>query len=98
MAFWMPLPDGWGAYECGVRSAECGVVFRRDLARSVSCAGHRNHSALRTPHSALMRILLVNWQDRENPQGGGAEIHLHEIFGRLAEMDLVEMDLGAEIH
>lgn len=31
-----------------------------------------------------MHILLVNWQDRENPQGGGAEIHLHEIFGRLA--------------
>jgi glycosyltransferase involved in cell wall biosynthesis len=31
-----------------------------------------------------MRILLVNWQDRENPQGGGAEIHMHEIFGRLA--------------
>ena len=31
-----------------------------------------------------MRVLLVNWQDRENPQGGGAEIHLHEIFGRLA--------------
>jgi glycosyltransferase involved in cell wall biosynthesis len=28
--------------------------------------------------------LLVNWQDRENPQAGGAEIHLHEIFGRLA--------------
>ena len=31
-----------------------------------------------------MNILLINWQDRENPQGGGAEIHLHEIFGRLA--------------
>ena len=31
-----------------------------------------------------MRILVVNWQDRENPQAGGAEIHLHEIFGRLA--------------
>ncbi|MBI1967479.1 MAG: glycosyltransferase family 4 protein [Gemmatimonadetes bacterium] len=31
-----------------------------------------------------MRILLVNWNDRENPQAGGAEIHLHEIFGRLA--------------
>jgi glycosyltransferase involved in cell wall biosynthesis len=27
----------------------------------------------------------VNWQDRENPQGGGAEIHLHEVFGRLAD-------------
>jgi glycosyltransferase involved in cell wall biosynthesis len=33
-----------------------------------------------------LRILLVNWQDRENPQAGGAEIHLHEIFGRLAAM------------
>ena len=31
-----------------------------------------------------MRVLLVNWQDLENPQAGGAEIHLHEIFGRLA--------------
>ncbi len=31
-----------------------------------------------------MRILLVNWNDRENPYAGGAETHLHEIFGRLA--------------
>jgi len=31
-----------------------------------------------------VRILLVNWNDRENPLAGGAEIHLHEIFGRLA--------------
>lgn len=31
------------------------------------------------------KILLVNWQDRMNPLGGGAEIHLHEIFGRLAK-------------
>ena len=31
-----------------------------------------------------MRVLLVNWQDRDNPQAGGAEIHMHEIFGRLA--------------
>ena len=31
-----------------------------------------------------MRILLVNWNDRQNPHAGGAEIHLHEIFGRLA--------------
>jgi len=31
-----------------------------------------------------VNVLLVNWQDRENPQAGGAEIHLHEIFGRLA--------------
>lgn len=30
-----------------------------------------------------MRIHIVNWQDRENPQAGGAEAHLHEIFGRL---------------
>lgn len=35
----------------------------------------------------------MNWNDRENPQAGGAEVHLHEIFGRLArdghEIDLV---------
>jgi glycosyltransferase involved in cell wall biosynthesis len=31
-----------------------------------------------------VKILLVNWQDRLNPLAGGAEIHLHEIFGRLA--------------
>jgi glycosyltransferase involved in cell wall biosynthesis len=31
-----------------------------------------------------LRILLVNWQDRTNPLAGGAEIHLHEIFGRIA--------------
>jgi glycosyltransferase involved in cell wall biosynthesis len=31
-----------------------------------------------------VRILLLNWQDRLNPQAGGAETHLHEIFGRLA--------------
>ncbi len=31
-----------------------------------------------------MRILAVNWQDRGNPQSGGAEIHLHEILERLA--------------
>jgi glycosyltransferase involved in cell wall biosynthesis len=31
-----------------------------------------------------VRILLANWNDRENPQAGGAEIHLHELFGRIA--------------
>lgn len=31
-----------------------------------------------------MRLLVVNWQDRLNPQAGGAETHLHEIFGRIA--------------
>jgi glycosyltransferase involved in cell wall biosynthesis len=31
-----------------------------------------------------LRIAVVNWQCRDNPQAGGAEIHLHEIFGRLA--------------
>lgn len=27
---------------------------------------------------------MINWQDRLNPRSGGAEIHLHEVFGRLA--------------
>ena len=38
-----------------------------------------------------MRILLVNWRDRTNPEAGGAEVHLHEIFGRLAAR-------GHEVH
>ena len=38
-----------------------------------------------------MRLLLVNWRDRTNPQAGGAEVHLHEIFGRLASR-------GHEVH
>ena len=38
-----------------------------------------------------MRILLVNWNDRENPHAGGAEIHLHELFGRIATR-------GHEVH
>ncbi len=32
-----------------------------------------------------MRILVLNWLDRENPQAGGAELHLHETFGRLVQ-------------
>ncbi len=32
-----------------------------------------------------MRILVINWQDIKNPFGGGAEVHLHEIFSRLAK-------------
>jgi glycosyltransferase involved in cell wall biosynthesis len=31
-----------------------------------------------------VNILLVNWQDRANPQAGGAEVHLFEIFRRIA--------------
>jgi len=38
-----------------------------------------------------VRILLVNWNDRENPHAGGAEIHLHELFGRIATR-------GHEVH
>lgn len=38
-----------------------------------------------------MKILLANWNDRENPHAGGAEIHLHELFGRIASW-------GHEVH
>ncbi len=31
-----------------------------------------------------MNLLVLNWLDRNNPGAGGAEIHLHESFGRLA--------------
>lgn len=30
-----------------------------------------------------MNILVLNWQDIRNPLGGGAEVHLHEIFRRI---------------
>ncbi len=31
-----------------------------------------------------MRILVINWQDLRNPLAGGAEVHLHEVFSRIA--------------
>jgi glycosyltransferase involved in cell wall biosynthesis len=33
-----------------------------------------------------MNILVVNWQDITNPRGGGAEVHCHEIFRRVAAL------------
>jgi glycosyltransferase involved in cell wall biosynthesis len=30
-----------------------------------------------------VRLLVLNWQDHENPRAGGAELHLREIFTRL---------------
>jgi glycosyltransferase involved in cell wall biosynthesis len=33
-----------------------------------------------------MRILVFNWQDIKNPLAGGAEVHLHEVFERIAAM------------
>lgn len=32
-----------------------------------------------------MNILLVNWMDQANPQAGGAEIHLMELFRRFVD-------------
>ena len=31
------------------------------------------------------RILILNWWDIKNPLAGGAEVHLDEIFSRLAK-------------
>lgn len=33
-----------------------------------------------------MKILIINWQDIKNPFGGGAEVHMHEIFKRISSM------------
>ena len=33
-----------------------------------------------------MKILIFNWQDSKNPLAGGAEVHLHEVFSRIAKM------------
>ena len=32
-----------------------------------------------------MNILVINWQDWENPYAGGAEVYLYEIFSRLID-------------
>lgn len=32
-----------------------------------------------------MKILAVNWRDIENPEAGGAEVHLHEILSHLSK-------------
>ena len=58
------------------------MFLTRSLANSAAFSPDVCHSPSIT--YARLRLLLVNWQDIENPQGGGAEIHLHEIFGRLA--------------
>jgi len=34
----------------------------------------------------MLNILVVNWRDIRNPEAGGAEVHLHEIFKRIAGM------------
>ena len=33
-----------------------------------------------------MKILIFNWQDIRNPLAGGAEVHLHEVFSRIARL------------
>jgi len=33
-----------------------------------------------------LRILALNYRDRTHPLAGGAEVHLHKIFGRLVEL------------
>ena len=47
-----------------------------------------------------MNILVINWQDIKNPFGGGAEVHLHEIFKRIAakghKVDLLSCEIENE--
>ena len=48
-----------------------------------------NIRLLQLPQETLriyMKILLINWRCIKNPEAGGAEIHLHEIFKRVADL------------
>ena len=38
-----------------------------------------------------MNILLINWMDIGNPSSGGAEVHLQEIFSRIAYKEKVTL-------
>lgn len=51
---------------------------------SAASATRTTRSSGRVPGSRKLDLLVINWQDRLNPQAGGAEAHLHEVFGRLA--------------
>lgn len=44
-----------------------------------------------------LKILVINWQDIKNPLGGGAEVHMHEIFKRIAAMGHSVTILACEI-
>ena len=48
-------------------------------------------SAVHWQYPLRLKLLVVNWQDIRNPFGGGAEVYLHEVFGRIARM-------GHEVH
>ncbi len=41
---------------------------------------------MHAPADHPLRILVINWQDVLNPLGGGAEVHFHEIFKRVAAL------------
>ena len=50
-----------------------------------------------------MRILVVNWRDIHHPEAGGAEVHFHETFTRIAKAGhhvtlLCSRFPGAEVH
>ena len=34
----------------------------------------------------ILRIGVVNWNDRTDPHAGGAEVHIHEIFKRVVSL------------
>ena len=34
----------------------------------------------------VLKILILNYRDRTHPLAGGAEVHLHKIFGKLTEL------------
>lgn len=39
---------------------------------------------LKQGQTRIVKILVLNWEDRKNPFAGGAEVHLHEVFSRIA--------------
>jgi glycosyltransferase involved in cell wall biosynthesis len=45
-----------------------------------------------------MTILVINWQDKNNPFAGGAETHLHEIFSRIVQRGHTVILLACRFH
>lgn len=44
-----------------------------------------------------MKILVINWQCIKNPLGGGAEVHMHEIFKRITAKGHEVVNFACEI-
>lgn len=57
------------------------VLLHTGVAHGMRVAGSKGSLYLQSEN---YRVLLLNWRDIQNPLAGGAEVHIWEVFSRLA--------------